>query len=372
MNLQKNSLFLNHDIYVDRGNFLNEHKTAIVFPAGIEEVTGGAIGYNINNILKASLGEYLERLSLSYNAGRIKGKYLNSINLLTGETFAIEFDKVLLNRGQKIFQNSSTDTFNDSCGVSFHYNSQASITSAFLEFFERQSLIFNWLSQSKGEYVEIQKLKDRDVQKIVESTYNYIDEIYLFNISLHKRLYVILTLGFGKFYFGVGIKASPFLKDAIKGSILELFHSFSLNKSKYHLSREENNSDKEDNLGIEGITGVFEFNSKYWGNTTSKNLKNDYNYLFENYQYLNLENESQRSSLSFKKIISEVSSDLGIDIYCCFIPSSKVLHAKVVKIYSDGGFPHMNTQLYHPLEFKISSLSKSREFPNAYKKIPFP
>ncbi|WP_242176166.1 YcaO-like family protein [Priestia koreensis] len=359
--------------HIVRGLFQREPKTINVIPRHLKAGVGTSVSHSTKQALRAAYGEHIERSTFLCDSSYINKETIPAFNLLTGEQSLVSAEKILLYRGNKI---KDRKTYADSCGAGFHYRSFNSIQSAFLEFFERQSLIFNWLTESGGTFVDVGKIQDFGVKEVVKNAYQYTDEIFCFNISLHKNVYVILTLAFGKHHFGIGLKASWDIHEAIKGSVEEMFHDFTPYYTKHHLEDDYNlklNTDIE----VGEIKNDPLFYSLHFHSTqTSESLRQNYQYLFLKSDRMD-EGEFFRAGIVvdqkiFMQKLKEVSKDLKMELLCCFLKNTKIDKAKVVKVFSNQGYPHMNTTLFNPLDYEISKFSRTDQFPNAYQSIPFP
>ncbi len=359
--------------HIVRGLFQSEPKTVNVVPTYLKAGVGTSVNHSTQQALKAAYGEHIERSTFLRDSSYIDKEKIPAFNLLTGEPSLISTEKILLYRGEKM---KNRHTYADSCGAGFHYHSFNSIQNAFLEFFERQSLIFNWLTESGGTFVDVKKIDDLSVKEVIANVYQYVDEISCFNISLHKNVYVILTLGFGKYHFGIGSKASWNLFDAIKGSLDEMLHNFTPYYTKHHL--EDYHPQK---LNMDVNEGEIENDPLFYSlhfhlTQTSESLREHYQYLFLKSDRMH-EDEFSRIEIVvdqqiFMEKLKEVAGDLKWELLCCFLKNTILDKAKVVKVFSNQGYPHMNTTLFNPLDYEISKLSRTGQFPNAYQLIPFP
>src|SRR5699024_3091077 len=125
------------------------------------------------------------------------------------------------------------DYFNDSSGVASHQNSNLVLKSAFLEYIERQSLIYNWLTATSGVRIDIDSINDHHINKLIKNTYNFVDILHIVNISIHNSIYVILCIGYSEEYVSVAIAADWDLNHAISSSLQEFLQTFGnkINKS---------------------------------------------------------------------------------------------------------------------------------------------
>ena len=128
----------------------------------------------------SALGEYLEREILTNNSP-LEADYVLGVNMINGSVKKISTSDVLF--GKK---------FIDSCGMASHINSQELITKAYLEFFERQSLISNYLFGIDGEKIVFNNVMK--IEKLDCYIKNYVSEIDYFNISLTESIKVVIAI----------------------------------------------------------------------------------------------------------------------------------------------------------------------------------
>ncbi|MBE2911847.1 hypothetical protein HPJ99_14815 [Anoxybacillus flavithermus] len=85
---------------------------------------------------------------------------------VTLKTIEIPLKRVLLCYNAKVFDGDLEEgiDYNDSCGVASHVSSFRAVNNAFLEFFERQCFVHNWLTQSSGREIRQETITTVDEQ----------------------------------------------------------------------------------------------------------------------------------------------------------------------------------------------------------------
>ncbi|KOR94824.1 YcaO-like family protein [Geobacillus stearothermophilus] len=372
--------FLLKEMRVYRSLFQDAPKKVSAIPSVLDGAHGGATHFQINRVTKAALGEHIERLSLYLNLGNFKNKTVKALDLVTLEVVDVPLKKVLLCRDARIFTDDEVEDINyysDSCGVASHISSFKTINTAFLEFFERQCLIHNWLTQSPGRQIRLETITSRTIQELINRAKKFVDDIFFFDISLHPYLYVILSLGLGEKYMAMGVSAGWSLEEAIIKSLEEFFQFFGERANKYYLDDDDiifKGACEEEQDKLNAPMSDPHYYSSYFFNTfTPSKLKESYSYLFEHSKLVDYENKYVDLKSHFMTYIKNISQDLQLDILCAFIPCVlQGVPTKIVKILTNKGYPHMLTEIINPREVIFSKVLGQYNFPNEHKPIPFP
>jgi len=219
---------------VDRSIYLNQLAQANIYTTDNYTFGGHSAGVELSSVLKPAVGEFIERHSLFFNK-RKTDDYVPAFRLIDGETIDVSAQEIVFVRGGK---------FNDSCGVASHLNSRQAIEHAFLEFFERQSFIFNWLTCSEGLIIPETLITDEKNKVFYKILHSFVDDVYLFEISLHKDIRVVLGLGIGEFHKTIGLSAHFDLQEAINSTFEEMLQSV----SKYYNKQEVTAYEEEELL----------------------------------------------------------------------------------------------------------------------------
>jgi ribosomal protein S12 methylthiotransferase accessory factor YcaO len=364
--------FLIDKLIVMRSNFLGSPVKSKIVPSYEFGCQGDSTTFNSNHSIKATLGEHLERTSVYTNNGRYVQNEIYGYDITNDREVKIPLKKILLCYHSNVIKNEITKSdFNDSCGIASHKYSDKAINNAFLEFMERQSFIINWLSQSKGKIINKNIISELNLDLLYKMCFNYVDEVLMYDISIHNDVSVVLSIGIGEQYFGLGLSADWTLKGAIQGSLEEMFQFFSDKKNKYTVSKDLKHKNEE--------VLSLDFNdphaySKYLFSFNSNEIANAYSYLQKSDETVSRSESSFNSKNSniYNKI-KDIGRELGIEIIIASINRfNKNVPIKIVKVLSFSGFPHMRTDLLMPEENKLMKNIGIVSFPNKGKLIPFP
>ena len=217
--------FLIESLNIKDSLFRQQYYQTNVLPFSHNGPQSSSIDFKKISSIRAAIGEQLERSSIYINNKRFKDFFVNGIDMLTGDEVRVPTYRLLLNWAIPLFNELDlSDLYNDTCGAASHIDSFNTINTAFLECFERQCLLYNWFTQSPGKRLDISLLNDiPEVSRIIRMAKQHVEEVHLFDISLYDGIKVIITLAFGKETKGVGLCAGWNYKNAILGSLKELF-----------------------------------------------------------------------------------------------------------------------------------------------------
>ncbi|MCA1063899.1 YcaO-like family protein [Rossellomorea sp. AcN35-11] len=363
--------FLIKELQVFRSIFRGNHVKVNVKAANEGGIEGSSTSFSINNSIKAAFGESLERTSLYLNSGNIKSNYLLGYDFLTDRVKKVHLERILLCHHSPVFKGQELD-FNDSCGVASHTDSFKAIEAAFLEFIERQSFVYNWLTKSKGTRIDNKKtMRSHRLKHLMERSQNYIDEVHSFNISLSNEVNVILSLGIGEKHVGIGLSGGWTEEEALYGSLKEMYQFFGFQRTKYEIELTDSNSfgrllysnniDEED---------PHYYAKSFLSNFGAHKLQEEYSYLFES-EYSDLNSPKAPENMSeLTKRVKATSEELDMDTILTFIPSKiQGTPIKIVKFLTERGFPHMKTESIEPDKI---FLLKNKSTPNKGRLLPFP
>lgn len=329
--------------------------------------SGVALRKNTKSVIKASLGEHLERVAAAKNYAKTfidpTHPTWPGFNLVTGEEVDIPVERLFLNLDLPMlkFLHNKDHLFNDSCGLASHVQSFDAIKNGFNEFIERQSLIYNWLSQSQGRkinLVEIDQIEVNDeLKNILQIARHFSDEIHAFEISLINGFFVVLTIGYKGAAFSSGLGADSNILKALESSLNEylmiLDSCLSIKASPQYLkSRRDNIYTAFYLMDVEG----------FW---------DKFNYLIQSSDYIDIKS-STCNVVNFQDLVKKAHDKFQIDIHCCYLPFPlKEINVKVVKVYSPDAYPHIWTKIFDPSDYKITKQLPPTAFPNRYQTIPF-
>lgn len=350
---QKGTPYIGNLFKVDRSIFLNDMKQASLLTTSKYSISGHNGHFNLVQVVKSAMGEWIERSSLFYDKYPDQN-FISAVNIINGDTIKIEKEKVL-------FQ----EKFNDSCGVASHLDSNNAIKAGYYEYFERQCLIHNWITKSQGLKINHKKVNNPNIRHLFDMNYSFIDELFLIDISLHSSLKVIMGLGFGEHYKSIGLSASFDGEDAIIGALEEMFQSYSSKWAKNNINQIDNQVDNNyfnADIYLQNYTDL-----------SPSEFKNHYYYLVESESTIKLsEYIDDKMEFSIENI-RNVSNNLNMQPFCAFIPPfHEGLKTKIVRIFSPDGYPHMYPPLFTEAETYLTFNRSVDNFPNEYKKIPFP
>ncbi|KQL58304.1 MULTISPECIES: YcaO-like family protein [Bacillaceae] len=309
---------------LNRDHFQSHHSNIFILKNEKVDVKSYecVLPYAINNIV-STLGEFFEREVL-VNSNSISTKDLNAVSLIDGRVHQVP-------SGQVVFE----DQFVDSCGMSSHYQSSYTIKSSFLEFLERQSLLFNYLSQSLGTQLII-KTKSPVFENYQKYLFNYIDELKFFNISMVDDVYVILAIGYGNKNKVVGMgTGSNVIKAAVK-ALQEMLQYFAVEFSKY------TNKESSEQLPKDKYHADFD-------SLTPEELKKLYSYLEGSPVSIIRDevDETKEEIVNIQDLSNQLNRQYGINPLIVAIPSKRMNeHLKVTKVLDLNWFPHMNPSKY--------------------------
>ncbi|MED4046516.1 YcaO-like family protein [Priestia aryabhattai] len=361
--------FMRSSFTVRTSPYLHEFKFGDINSALNKNANGHALRMNTTSAIKAALGEHLERVASTKNYSMAlddnNQPHVPGFDLITGEIKNIPAEKVFIEFSLPMFnyKENKHELFNDSCGLAAHIDSERAIEGGFKEFVERQSLVYNWLSRTEGEQIEVSEIKkhyedNSQLSKIIKIAQIASDEFYCFNISIVEGLYVVLTYGFKGDAFSSGLGTDFSLEKAIEGSLNEYIMILD---SSYSLKANDNSYlDKRD-------VYVYNFHS-----LSVEEFKNRMSYLLNNKRKLDVKKESSKQIINLKTALLEIKNKYKINIYACFLPFPlDGINVKVVKVFSPEGYPHIWTELFDPEEITITKELPSSKFPNKFMPVPF-
>lgn len=345
--------FIGNAFVLDRPNFLNHGKQSFLRSPSYSNVIGHNHHLEFDSVLKSSIGEWIERNSL-YRFDK-KGTMSTAFSLLDGSEIQVESEKIYF---------ADIEHFNDSCGVASHLNSNQAIYNAFMEFYERLCLVFTWLSKRKGKLLKIDEINFPNIRNISSKLHNYIDELYVLDISLHPSIHTVIGVGIGEHFKAIGASSSFNLDNAIKGSLEEMLQVFGNSWTKHHINKFEEYTLDENAVDLY---------AQYYDSLSPIDFKNEWSFLWTDTTDFNYICESENLRISFTEKITEVCNDLGISPYCTLIPCFfNGFETKIVKVFAPDSYPHMYPGLFTEEQTTLDFNKNVSSFPNSYRQIPFP
>ncbi|GEK35601.1 YcaO-like family protein [Kurthia sibirica] len=339
------------ELFSEKGIFLNHHYNNFMTRKDKIDVKAYEVGFNgRTNNLKKVFGEFFEREILINNNNSSQNTHV-ATSLITGE-------KKLVLKSSLI----AVDEFVDSCGMASHTQSNLVIKNAFLEFFERQSLIVSFLSKRPSERLRVSKESSFTHSYLL----NFVDNVYYYNISLSPKIFVVLSLAIGKKKKSAGLGTSFNLNDAINKSQIEALQYFANDRTKiYEQLYNEASSEASDLYHI------------LFDKMSLDEFQDNYSYLLTQ-EFTSSLNQNQlpkknMEEYNFLDLLIWCNKYLKMNPFICSFPNKRgIAHLKIVKIFDENWFPHLNASLYSIKD--IDNISKIIGTPLSKEVdwIPFP
>lgn len=359
-----------------RSNFRNSINSAATHTFNFTGINGSSVKNNIKPALKAALGEHVERVCLYKNIKTLKKKEVLAFNFLTNEQEYIPNKYVSLTFIDDVFFENDEERnnfYNDSTGVASHLNSNMAIKNSYFEFVERQSLVFSFLTKTPGTRVIYDEMHI-EKNDMLRSAYLYFDEVVFYDISLFDGIYVIIGIGLGSKYYGVGLSADRDLNKAFTGALDELMACVFRSIPKDYTNQNRNNIDTPE-INRDAIFKDPHFYSNvFFSKLNSDYIKKSFSYLqCEKKVYLS-ERIVDSQGFDVIKDARNFAQKYNINLYLVYIPITNINYPnKVVKFLSPDCYLHINTLLIKPEDYSISYMrDANQKFPNKNIYLPFP
>ncbi|MCI1593500.1 MAG: YcaO-like family protein [Heyndrickxia oleronia] len=379
MTIRKDNMGFIDRVSIYRSNFRQKTNATRTFNYSFKGINGSSTKGTTINTLKAALGEHIERVSLYKNIKNLTEKEVTAYNLLKDKIEQIPNKFVSLTVMDDIYFDNEAEKnnyYNDSSGVGSHLSSNLALKSSFFEFVERQSLVFSFLTESPALEVLFHEIENN---QLINKLNRYFDEVKFYDISIIKGIYVIIGIGFGTKYYGIGLSANSNLFDALLGAVEELVQCIwaFLPKEYTNYGYSKKIKDVHYNEIDEIDEGILK-NPHFYSNIFFKFI--DSNFLRKAFSYL----ASNKSTVLQKRTVDvnfnpiyvakKFAKKFNINLYIINIPAANIDYKnKVVKFFSPECYPHINNLLIEPEKFKISYIKNSQQkFPNKHKYLPFP
>lgn len=314
----------------------------------------------------AACGEFNERYSFSVKPPGVEGYFLQGYNVIREEIVTVPLHAVYYSDAATLVPPGEERTRGaDSLGAASHRTSRGALEAAWLEYVERQSLLYNWLTCSPGSRVSHEMLSPEIRQRVTRLN-AYFDEVQIFDISLHPEVPVVLALGIGGVFMGEGAAAGWTLWQAVEAAINECT-SRVLHYVPWDTGRQGLNLLPEE-IGMERNLYVREFYKHYDPVT----LRDAYRYLTEEWAHLDA-NGVERVPAREEEIVGvmrRVGEALNIEPIVVRVPSLRESD-RAVKVLAFEGYPHMFCSTYDPEDYAISFHRGVNKFPNRRRMVPF-
>lgn len=170
-------------------SFLDTPSNSILYSKVNHKFNGSNASKNKKDALLAMFGEYFERENFLIEYPIYLKQDIRAYDL---------YHKKIVILPDTLIKKKNL--FNDSSGMASHLNSKSCFDNAFAEFIERQSFVFNYLSKTKGKFINKNLISE---YVLLDGFCNDID---FYEISLISSFHVIIALGKidNKFYVGLG------------------------------------------------------------------------------------------------------------------------------------------------------------------------
>lgn len=345
--------FLLNDVlsYINTDVFLEHHHT--IFFEKIDRQYIRSYDDDIRDKSKnyiGVIGEFFEReILINYNF--IKNKELLAVNLINYSSIKINSNKIIF-----------VDELVDSCGMASHVESYKLIWNAFKEFVERQSFISNYLSKAKAVTINISGSKE--LEEYDAYLKNFVDEVKYFEISLSESLYVVISIGTGKYHKGVGLGASLNICDAIKKSQKEILQYLSVSRTKY-----------DDKIIIDAKKHndlTKDLYHRRFDDISIEDLKGHYSYLLSYDMEKTICQYRDNKDKKLKDILVEVNRKYKMEPYIVMIPSFRdIPNLKIGKVFDFNWFPNMSPSTYNKDHYDFVSGVLNTELDRNTTMLPF-
>lgn len=346
--------FLMNDVSfrVNRDSFIDSHHNSILItrlekhqPVMAYECS---LKFNTKDII-STLGEFFEREVL-INSNPIQREKIIATSLYTGEKKKVAISKIVF-----------SGVFVDSCGMSSHTISSETIRNSYVEFFERQSFLLNFLSKSTGVKIDISK--NHELMEYELYLKQFIDETKYYDISMDKRLHVILVICTGKMYKTIGLGTNECLYKAVLKAQMEALQYFASSTTKHG------------NKGIGYSTNKSIQKDYYHSNfdkLSSDDLKNLYSYLDQSKITIEV-TKRKNKELDLTQLIQLLYRNYNIHPFISCIPSKRnIPNLKITKVFDENWFPHMNPKYYSQSMYDFIEESTGKFLDRSIEFIPFP
>lgn len=370
--INKNKGNMNFAKYITSMNtsFSNDFSCSTV-TIGDVSLRGDGVSFNEKMAKISAMGEYIERYVQGTVSHKIKDKYQEGYNVNTEQIEKVHILDMIMPK-HLLFEESEGRDWNDSSGTAFHTSSIDALDGAFLEFIERQSLVYKWLLKSPGKKIDLDfhRKKDKNIEKAYRNLKAYFIDVESFEISITEKCKVVITIATSKLNKSVGLGAAWDVESAVFKSLKETWQLIS-HKSPSHLNVQYDNYIEELTDESKGIN----LYADYFHELTVKEVKESYKFLDDGQSFYTNENDHFKKrplNSIYINTIKSIAEDLNIELLITYIPSSiEQLSGYTVKIIGKGSFPHIKVDIIDPYKYTIKNIHKNKEIPNKGTMIPF-
>lgn len=368
--INKNKGNLNFAKYITSMNtsFSNDFYSSTVTIGDIS-LRGDGVSFNEKTAKLSAMGEYIERYVQGTLSHKIKDKYQEAFNVNSEQVEKVHVLDIIMPK-YFLFEENEGREWNDSSGTAFHTSSFNAIDGAFLEFIERQSLVYKWLLKSPGKKIDLSHYakKNKKIEKAYQNLKSYFLEIESFEISITEKCKVVITIATSKLNKSVGLGSAWDVESAIFKSLKETWQLIS-HKSPAHLNINYDSYIEESTEEGKGIN----LYADYFHDLTVNDIKKSYEFLDDGGVYHCTGNVVKRpDDFIYVNEMKSIGEELNVELLIAYLPSSiEHLSGHTVKIIGKGGFPHIKTDIIDPYKYTIKNVYKNKVIPNNGIMIPF-
>ena len=303
------------------------------------EAVGSAIRKQNSDACLCAIGESYERYGLMQH-NCIKSKQLQAVSLL--DMSVREFDINFLRERGVLF---------DSCGCAAHVNSTDCIEKAFLEFIERQSFIFWYLSKGKSYSVSTDFLDSHSELMHVFS------DARVYELSLLDSRYVVFLIGKIKNIVSVSLATANDLALACEGTVNEIYQmQEAIIANSFSKPSDGRASDYGDAYFM----------------VAPEKIAKAYSYIEQNTLPISARPQSNYANLT--EDVKQLNKLYGMNPYVMFFPTKETSgsNIKVCKVFDLNWFPNLLPKTYPTRIYDYIENATGVKLDRACTYIPFP
>lgn len=347
-----------------------KRNTKIVRVQGaFNNLEGSATKINFSSTLKASLGEFTERLVQLSRPKDYNG--IIGYDVINKKVIQLNYSDAFLLRNRSSY-NSEHD-FADSSGTAFFTNTDKAIEKAMFEFVERQSLLHSFLCKWPGYKVESKMINE------ALASYNKYDftTIYVNDISIVNGISIVIFVGTNSNSYNVGLGADYSTLNAVKKAVFEGMGTGQFSISSEEIGEREKSIAQLDTELSQKDTSSVSYSAIFFGRLIPSFIEERFHYLVNGEKKLD-KKEQQIVLLDQNNTIENlkyIGTELDIKPIIIFLGNGPngIKVGDIIKIRASGCYPHIFTPLLNPEKYNISfKVNENSIFYNKNKYLPFP
>lgn len=360
------------DIIKDYGfssSIFKKNTKLMEIQGAFSRLEGSSTKIDFSSALKASLGEFTERLVQLSRPKNYNG--IVGYDVMNEKSVSLEYSDAFLLR-EKMGSDSKSD-FADSSGTAFFTNTDESIRKAMFEFVERQSLVYSFLCEWPGHKIDNLKIK---------KAFNYYNKfnfstIYANDISIVNGISIVIFVGLNSNSYNVGLGADYNQFDALKKAISEGMGTMQFSISNEEIENREKDIHQIDKELSQCDPSALNYSNIFFNRLTPTFIEERFHYLTKGTYEINKKGTDYLllNKEDIIKNLKYIGRTLSIDPTLIFIGNGpdRVKAGSVVKVTSRGCYPHIFTPFIEPEKYSISyKINKNPDFCNEGKYLPFP